>query len=80
LKEAYRAFNLTASIKSKDDKISVEKTFLELIHAFRNSVHEGFRAFGETLSNWQDEILNSFIGTQDARRLSNGLRYSAMMK
>ncbi|MFA6661050.1 MAG: ISL3 family transposase [Bacilli bacterium] len=72
LKEAYREFNLTASIHDKDERVSTERAFLELVHAFRNSVHEGFRAFGETLSNWQGEILNSFIGTENGRRLSNG--------
>ncbi|MCF7933082.1 MAG: transposase [Acholeplasmataceae bacterium] len=71
MKEAYREFNLTASIHDKDERVSTERAFLELVHAFMNSVDEEFRAFGE-ISNWHDEIMNSFIGTKNGRRLSNG--------
>jgi transposase len=62
LKEAYREFKLIASIHGKDEGLSTERAFLGLFHAFRNSVHDDYGTFGETFSNWQDEILNSFIG------------------
>ena len=55
LKERYREFNLTASYDSCEEGLN------ELIQSFRNHSFDGFRSFGKTLSNWKQEIINSFL-------------------
>ena len=70
LKEAYRDFNRYHRINSDEDQLEIQQKLAEFIKAFHTSLSPEFRRFGNTLSNWQIEIINSFIYI-DGWRLSN---------
>ena len=70
LKEAYRDFNRYNRIHSEDDRDIIRVKLNEFIKLFHTSSSPELRRFGVTLSNWQIEILNSFIYI-DEWRLSN---------
>ena len=70
LKEAYRDFNRYNRIHSEDDRDIIRIKINEFINLFHTSSSPELRRFGVTLSNWQLEILNSFIYI-DEWRLSN---------
>lgn len=65
LKEAYRAFNLTADIDNAEEKL------LELIEAFKHSNIKEYKPFVILLNNWFQEIVNSF-NRYKGKRISNG--------
>ena len=66
----YHDFNLTSSMKSCREDLE------ELIEKFARCKNEGFKEIASTLTNWKEEIINSFIEIYDyegnLRRLSNG--------
>lgn len=65
LKEAYRSFNLSATI------LDARERLFDLIDSFKQSrIHE-YIEFRHTLENWSDEIVNSF-NTYNGKRISNG--------
>ena len=66
LKESYREFNLTC-----DTPEEAKPKLEEFIDKFKKSPYEEFRNFGSTLSNWHDEIINSFLRV-DGKRMNNG--------
>ncbi len=66
LKEEYREFNLTC-----DSPEEAKEKLEDFIKRFKKSPFEEFREFGKTLSNWHDEILNSFVKIQ-GKRMNNG--------
>lgn len=79
LTSKYREFNRTANINNCENELD------ELIEQFLSSSLEQFKEVGKTLSNWREEIINSFITIEDSltipkkknklpepRRLSNG--------
>lgn len=79
LTSKYREFNRTANINNCENELD------ELIEQFLSSSLEQFKEVGKTLSNWREEIINSFIIIEDSltipkkknklpepRRLSNG--------
>ncbi|MCI6014380.1 MAG: ISL3 family transposase [Coprobacillus sp.] len=65
LKEAYREFNLSATIKDAEERLDI------LILAFKNSKIREYKSFVTILQNWHQEIINSF-NVFDGRRISNG--------
>lgn len=65
LKEEYREFNLVGSYEEAQTKIP------EFIERFKSFHRQEFRDFGCMLSNWKNEIINSFIRVH-GKRLSNG--------
>ncbi|WP_168080594.1 ISL3 family transposase [Massilimicrobiota sp. SW1139] len=69
LKELYRAFD---SITKKEiNNYDMEKELNSIIKQFKNSNIEEMIEVAETLKNWKQEILNSFVWIKD-RRISNG--------
>ncbi|WP_026390111.1 ISL3 family transposase [Haploplasma axanthum] len=66
LKEDYRSFNRNATYDNAAEQLD------DLIHKYRNHRLEDIRSFGKMLSNWKEEIVNSFIITDNKKRLSNG--------
>lgn len=70
LKESYRDFNRYHKINSDNDRLEIQEKLSEFIKAFHTSSSPELRRFGNTLSNWQIEIINSFICI-DGWRLSN---------
>lgn len=70
LKEAYRDANRSHKINSDEDRLEIQQKLVEFIKAFHSSSSPELRRFATTLSNWQFEILNSFIYIDDWR-LSN---------
>lgn len=70
LKEAYRDFNRYHKINSDEDRLEIQQKLAEFIRAFHSSFSPELRRFGNTLSNWQIEIINSFTYI-DGWRLSN---------
>lgn len=79
LTSKYREFNRTANINNCEAELD------ELINLFLSSSLEQFKEVGRTLSNWREEIINSFITIEDSlttpkkvdelpvpRRISNG--------
>lgn len=65
LKERYRDFNLTAEYHNSEDDLYV------ITNLFLDSKYKEIRSFGHTLSRWHNEIINSFIRSNN-RRISNG--------
>ena len=71
----YREFNKTCRYENAREELE------DLIELFANSNEIVFEEFAATLTNWKDEIINSFITVKDHysdgeeynRRLSNGL-------
>ena len=70
MKEAYRDFNRYHRINSDEDQLEIQQKLAEFIKAFHTSSSPELRRFGNTLSNWQIEIINSFTYINDWR-LSN---------
>ena len=70
LKEAYRDFNRYHRINYDDDKLEIDQKLQDFIKAFHSSSSPEFKKFGNTLSNWQIEIINSFTYINNWR-LSN---------
>lgn len=66
LKELYMIFN-----ESTSDIVDIAKELDVVIAAYMISGIPGFISIGETLSNWKEEIINSFH-TYDGRRINNG--------
>lgn len=66
LKELYMIFN-----ESNSDMEDIAKELDAVIAAYLISDISGFVKIGETLSNWKEEIINSFH-TYDGRRINNG--------
>ncbi|VEU80054.1 ISL3 family transposase [Haploplasma axanthum] len=66
IKEEYREFNRNTNFDDAKELLS------DLITKYRNHRLEDIRSFGKLLSNWKDEIINSFIKSDSNRRLSNG--------
>lgn len=75
LVQDYREFNKTARFESAEPELD------DLIERFIDSGENSLIEFGYTLSNWKQEIINSFITVKDKnkngedynRRLSSGL-------
>lgn len=69
LKEAFRSFDNI----SKDDinKYDMKRELESIIKQLKNSKIEEMEEVGETLKNWKQEILNSFVWIGE-RRISNG--------
>lgn len=75
LVQDYREFNKTARFESAEPELE------DLIERFLDSGENSLIEFGYTLSNWKQEIINSFITVKDKnkngedynRRLSSGL-------
>ena len=66
MKEDYREFNLTCD-NSEKAKYRLE----DFIERFKKSPFPEFKEFASTLSNWHDEIINSFTGV-NGKRVNNG--------
>ena len=66
LKELYMIFN-----QSSSDIEDIAKELDAVIAAYMISDISGFVSIGETLSNWREEIINSFH-TYNGRRINNG--------
>lgn len=64
-------YELDAFYKNNDSKNAL-KQIDELIASFRNSQIREMIDFGNTLSKWKHEIVNSFVRA-DGHRISNGL-------
>lgn len=69
LKELYRAFD--GITKEEINNYDMEKELNSIISQFENSHVEEMIEVAETLKNWRQEILNSFVWIKD-RRISNG--------
>lgn len=67
LKEAYRSMNSTASFDEAAEQYDT------ILNAFKKSGIKQFDEFISILSNWKEEILNSFLRPYDDRKLSNSL-------
>ena len=65
LKELYRFFNLNATVDNAASWLD------ELISKFIQYDIPEYRSFVNTIYNWHDEIINSFMRPIDNRRLSN---------
>ena len=70
LKELYRAFD--SITKEEINDYDMEKELDSIINQFENSTIEKMMEVAETLKNWKQEILNSFVWIK-GRRISNGL-------
>lgn len=70
LKESYRDFNRYHRINSDDDKLEIDQKLQDFIKAIHSSSSPEFKKFGNTLSNWRIEIINSFTYINNWR-LSN---------
>lgn len=66
LKELYIIFN-----DSKYDIDIISTEISAIISAYKLSGISSFKEIGNTLSNWKEEIINSFH-TYEGRRISNG--------
>ena len=64
LKETYRDFNKTS------DQFTTIEQLQDIIKRFKKSTSEEMKTVGKMLSNWQQEILNSFTKV-GGKRLSN---------
>lgn len=60
LTSKYREFNRTANINNYENELD------ELIEQFLSSSLEQFKEVGKTLSNWREEIINSFVTIEDS--------------
>lgn len=69
LKEPYRAFD--SITKEEVNDYDMEKELDSIIKQFENSTIEEMMEVAETLKNWKQEILNSFVWIK-GRRISNG--------
>lgn len=69
LKELYRAFD--SITKEEINDYDMEKELNFIIKQFENSTIEEMMEVAETLKNWKQEILNSFVWIK-GRRISNG--------
>lgn len=69
LKELYRAFD--SITKEEINDYDMEKELDSIIKQFENSTIEEMMEVAETLKNWKQEILNSFVWIK-GRRISNG--------
>lgn len=69
LKELYRAFD--SITKEEINDYDMEKELDSIIKQFEISQIEEMIEVSETLKNWKQEILNSFVWIKD-RRISNG--------
>ena len=69
LKEIYRAFD--SITKEEINDYDMEKELDSIIKQFEISQIEEMIEVSETLKNWKQEILNSFVWIKD-RRISNG--------
>lgn len=72
LKELYRAFD--SFTKEEINDYDMEKELDSIINQFENSTIEEMMEVAETLKNWKQEILNSFVWIK-GRRISNGPIY-----
>ncbi len=61
LKEEYRDFNKVCSFKEAGEKLD------DLIEKFLSFPYQPFREFGAMLSNWREEIIDSFIRVNGKR-------------